>query len=396
MIVMALKLVNGGGVSFRSVGRIFAALNLSFNLKLRIPSHATVLMWMKKQGVYTFKSKEFFASEKWVLIIDESVQFGNKKLLVALAVNESKLRLQQALNYKDLIPLTIKASESWKSEAIKEEILSHIDVRQISYAVSDNGNNLKGCYQLMGLLHIEDVGHKFSWFIKQVFEKQIDFEGYTKHLSGLRGKLSLTRVAHIIPPNQRIISRFMNLTPLFKWGCRVLELLDHNRFDDEEVEKVKFVLQYRTFILNMGKLLATMNLVQKILKTKQLCIETVQLCHKELEKITNDVDGEKIVQMIKNYLADNLQKLPQGVKGLCSSDIIESCFGKYKEVVKANKSVGITDLCLSIACLTSDSGYEQTKIMLETVKVKQVKQWKQKNIGETLLAKRNNLFRKTG
>jgi hypothetical protein len=42
---------------------------------------------------------------------------------------------------------------------------------------------------LLGIKHIEDVGHKFSWIIKETLEKQDDFEAYTKLLSGLRGKL---------------------------------------------------------------------------------------------------------------------------------------------------------------------------------------------------------------
>lgn len=94
---MALLLVGGGGVSFRAVRKVFIAMNMSFNLTLRIPTHATVLTWMKKQGIANFREPNFFEKEKWVLIIDESIQFGNKKLLVILAVEESKIKLGKAL-----------------------------------------------------------------------------------------------------------------------------------------------------------------------------------------------------------------------------------------------------------------------------------------------------------
>jgi hypothetical protein len=392
---MSLLLLNSGGASFRSIGKIIVSINLCFNLKLRIPAHTTVLIWMKKQGLQNFEKKCFYASEKWILIIDESVQFGNKKLLVALAIRESTIKIRRALTYQDLIPLTISASDSWKAEEIEKEIRSRIDLSQISYVVSDCGNNLKSSYYLMGLTHIEDVGHKFSWFIKEVFEKQEKFEGYTKHLSGLRGKLSLSKFAHIIPPNQRTISRFMNLTPLFKWGIKILKLLDTNKLKEEEVEKVKFVLDYKEFILDMHSLLGVMNAIQKKLKAKQLSILTERECAIKLKEIRTK-DGLRIVEMVKDYLKKTMAKLPKENPILCSSDIIESCFGKYKEVVKANKSVGITDLCLSISCLTTKDSFEQTKNMLETVKVKQIVQWKKENIGESLLSKRNNLFRKIG
>lgn len=392
---MAMLLVNGGGASFRSIGKIIVSINLCFNLKLRVPTHSTVLIWMKKQGVVNFENISFYSSEKWILIIDESVQFGNKKLLVALAVKESIIKLKRVLTYNDLIPLTIKASESWKAEEIEKEIRSRIDLTQISYVVSDCGNNLKSSYNLMGLIHVEDVGHKFSWFIKEIFEKQEKFEGYTKQLSGLRGKLSLSKFAHIIPPNQRVISRFMNLTPLFKWGMKILKLLNKNALNEEEVEKVKFVLDYNEFILDMHNLLNVLNSVQKILKTKQINELTEKYCRVKFKKITS-IEGLQVVEMIKGYLKNTIEKLPKGNPILCSSDIIESCFGKYKEVVKANKSVGITDLCLSISCLTTKDSFEQTKNMLETVKVKQIQQWRKENIGESLLSKRNNLFKNVG
>lgn len=395
MVQMALLLVNEAGVSFRSVSKVFIAMNIAFNLTSRVPTHATVLTWMKKQGIANFKRKTFFENEKWVLIIDESVQFGNKKLLVILAVKESRINEGKVLTYNDLIPLSIKASESWKSNEITKELLSCIDLTQISYVVSDNGNNLKGCYKQANIIHIEDIGHKFSWFIKKVFENQEDFENYTKYLSMLRGKLSLSKFAHIIPPNQRIISRFMNLSPLFNWGCKILKLIDKGVLNEDEKKKVDFVLPLRKFILQTRKLLEILKSIQKILKNKQLSVETVKECLDSFDDI-NDENGKKIIEMVKSYFENTLQKIPTNTIILCSSDIIESCFGKYKEVVKSNKSVGITDLCLSISCLTSQCNQKQIQNALENVKIKQIKQWNDNNIGESLFAKRNNLFKKTG
>jgi len=392
---MALLLINRSGISYRSVSKVFIAMNITFNLRLRVPTHATVLIWMKKQGIANFREKTDYQNQKWVLIIDESIQFGNKKLLAVLAVPESKLCLGRALTYEDLVPVILKASESWKSQEIKDELLACIDLEQILYAVSDNGNNLKGCYQLMGLKHIEDVGHKFSWIIKETLEKQADFECYTKILSGLRGKLSMSKFAHLVPPNQRIMSRFMNLTPLFNWGYKTLKLLDKNQLNDMEREKVNPILQYKELINQTHFLLGIMNSVQKLLKNKGFSTDTVSECIEKLDKV-EDERGKKIVEMIKSYFDDTLKKISKGETVVCSSDIIESSFGKYKSVVKANKSVGVTDLCLCISCLTGSGDLDQIKKAMEGVKIKDIKEWKEKNIGESLLSKRNTIFRKMG
>lgn len=392
---MALLLINKSGISFRSASKVFLVMNIAFKLNLRVPTHATILIWMKKQGIANFRDKDFFQKDDWVLIIDESIQFGNKKLLAVLAVPKRNLNLGRALTYKDVIPLILKASESWKSHEIEAELLSCIDKEQILYVVSDNGGNLKGCYQLAGFKHIEDVGHKFSWIIKETLEKQVDFENYTKFLAGLRTRLSLSKFAHLIPPNQRIMSRFMNLTPLFKWGFKMLKLLEKGKLNDDEREKVAFILQYRELINQTYNLLCIMNSVQKLLKNKGLNEETVTESIKNLDKAEGKY-SVNIVEMIKTYFEETLKKIPKGETVICSSDIIESSFGKYKEVVKATKSVGVTDLCLCISCLMSSEDMNQTKQAMETVKIKDIKQWKDKNIGESLLDKRNKLFKKAG
>ena len=187
----------------------------------------------------------------------------------------------------------------------------------------------------------------------------------------------------------------MNLSPLFNWGCKILKLIDNQMLNEFELEKVAFILQYREFIMQTSQLLEVLNSIQKTLKIKQFSKETVKECLEKLEKI-NDVNGKNIAEMIKIYFEDTFQKMPETPLILCSSDIIESCFGKYKEVVKSNKSVGVTDLCLSISCLTSLGDFKQTQSALESVKIKQIKQWKDENVGESLFAKRNNLFRKAG
>lgn len=392
---MAITLINCSGVSFRSVSKVFIVLNISFNLNLRVPTHATVLSWVKKQGIANFRDKAFYDDQKWILIVDESIQFGNKKLLAVLAVPAIKQTLGRALTYKDLVPVILKASESWKASEIESEIRSCMDVGQVLYIVSDNGNNLKSSYSLLGIKHIEDVGHKFSWIIKETLEKQDDFEAYTKLLSGLRGKLSMSKYAHIVPPNQRIMSRFMNLSPLFKWGNRILKLLDKKQLNESETEKVGFVNQFRELITQTNHLLCIINKVQKILKNEGFSRYTTSQCLSLLENIS-DERGKKVVAMIETYFEETLQKMSDQETVLCSSDIIESCFGKYKSIVKANKSVGITDLCLCISCLMSDGSIEQTKKAMGQINTKQIKDWNEKNIGETLYAKRNALFKKAG
>ena len=71
--------------------------------------------------------------------------------------------------------------------------------------------------------------------------------------------------------------------------------------------------------------------------------------------------GLSIVGGITKYFEATTAKFDTNEKVVCSSDILESCFGKYKEVVKLNKTIGVSDICLSISCLTNNLNLKNQK-----------------------------------
>lgn len=391
IIQLALSLVLRVGVSFRAASKIFCELHLCLHLNLGTPTHTTILLWTKKQGVGNFREKEYFNTQKWILIADESIQFGNKKLLFVIAVPVSMENKGSYLQYNDIIPLKIKVSTSWKAEEIAEVIKNAIDIKQVEYAVSDLGSNLTKAFSILNIKHIEDINHKFSWMMQHLFEEDETFKNYTKELSDMRAKLSMSKYARIVPPNQRIMSRYMNLTPLFKWGVKMLKLLENNYLTEEECEKLKFLPQYKTFILETYELLCSMNQIQKIMKkngmSKASINEALQLF---------DTQNNANAEIIKSKFIEYVHQMQLRVSGrecvICSSDIIESCFGKYKELVKTNKSVGISDLSLCISAMLGNNS--NLKKQFETVSIDRLKEWKKENIGETLFGEKINLMKK--
>lgn len=389
VIQLAISLVTTAGVSFRAVSKIFIHLNLYLRLNLEIPTHATVLNWTKKQGISKFKAREYYKHQKWVLIADESIQFGNKKLLLVLAIPEARCREGNELSYKDLTPLLLKVSASWKSEHIVPEIKQHIDLEQIAYCISDTGSNLVSTFESLKCTHIPDINHKISLIIKSVFEKNGILDNYTKNLSSLRTQKSMSKIARIVPPNQRIMNRFMNLTPLFEWGRKMLHLLDNNELTDEEKNALSFLESFREFISDTYRILTALNHIQTILKSQGYSDKSKN----EAMSLFTDLKSDnwlKIKKQLDLYFNDLTTK-SKGKTICCSSDIIESCFGKYKEIVRGNKTAGITDLSLCIAAMMGINDAEKTAEAMETVSIKKVKEWKSQNIAKTLFAEKTEL-----
>jgi hypothetical protein len=91
-----------------------------------------------------------------------------------------------------------------------------------------------------------------------------------------------------------------------------------------------------------------------------------------------------------------MQLASEGKTAYCSSDIIESCFGKYKALVKSNKSVGISDLCLFIAAIMGSNDLNDAKAAMENKKNKQVEEWRKEKSPVTLFAQKRELMKNCG
>lgn len=73
-----------------------------------------------------------------------------------------------------------------------------------------------------------------------------------------------------------------------------------------------------------------------------------------------------------SYL-ENLSQKSQTLKQehlLCSSDIIESFFGKFKAKINPNNRGGLTEFIFTIANFAQPLDIQQLKLALQTVKLK--------------------------
>lgn len=369
-------------------------VNFYLNLNIKTPSHVTIISWVKKMGIYKLTQlKE--KSDDWILMIDESIEFGHDKLLLILGIRESDINFGQALSYHDMTCLKLKASSSWKGEDIKK-VLDELtlELGTIKYVVADMGNSIKKALRLCSINHVEDINHKISWFIKELYKDDEHFKSYSKELAYLRGSLGLSNMSHILPPAQRVNSRYMNLKPIFEWGMAILLMLEAETSDPSEKEKMLFIKEYEALIRQTHQLIGIANRSQEILKNNGLSEKTKEDCLKLFDHV-KDLRTLKFRDMLNEFLTKTGKALEGTTKILCSSDILESSFGKYKNYISDNISVGITDLSLSIPAFGSRLEQEEIKKAMEQVKVADIKEWSAKNIGRTQLKKRRESL-KTG
>ena len=138
------------------------------------------------------------------------------------------------------------------------------------------------------------------------------------------------------------------------------------------------------------------NVIEKmaiILKISGLNKSNVEQCKRLLnEHCTTKTTLHFSILMQNNWLRYEPVFEEKETTYICSSDIIESYFGKFKQKIKFNGMQAITASVLAMSMWTQDITTEKIDIALESVKMKDVYEWKENNTTHSLHKKRTTFF----
>jgi len=368
-------------------------MNLYLGLELGQPCYVTILIWTKKVGFFSMQPP-IEKSNDWVLIIDESIAVGHERLLVIYGIRTSHLNYSRALTYNDLRPFFIKSSNIWTAEIIKKEIEALIEKwGNVKYIVADGGNGICKSIRLLEKVHVYDITHKMAWFLKNMYSKDEVFIRYTKEMSQMRFKGVCSDISYIIPPKQRINSRFMNLDILSDWGLKALNCLKAPTMGSKMHQSLSWVQEFKELISELDIINTIISEIKALLKIKGLSKKTIMMASKIFKRKTLNTRLQYFKENLLNYLKETLMQLPDEKKLLCTSDIIESSFGKYKNYMSQNSMAGITDLSLCLATFTNQLDATELKAGLEKTKMSDLKKWSEDNIGETNFSRRKKALK---
>jgi len=303
----------------------------SFRLKMErsMPSFSTGMLWIKKVGYYYLNRVKVKATD-WILIVDESIGIGQEKLLVILGIRASQIDFTRPLKIDDMEPIIVKSKKGWTGVEISKELeISKQLLGNVMYATTDAGSTIKKGLKLSKINHVYDVTHAIAIMLEKIYKEDADFKEFTSLMGQMRLKLCCSKHAHIIPPNQRSKSRFLNIDILTKWSMKVLIALEKNNLSEQEKELLQWVNDKKFFIEEMSQIITTVEELSKILKYNGLSNKTKKLCNKNL-KVCNKTPKQKhFKKMFTDYLNTNAVQVSRKNKILlCSSDIIETTFGK--------------------------------------------------------------------
>ena len=265
------------------------------------------MLWIKKIG-YTQLQLPKEKAEDWIVILDESIGIGQEKVLVVLGIRQSHIDFTRPLILQDIEPITVKSKEKWTGQDIANELeIVKEKLGGVIYAVTDGGKTLKNGLKEVDIRHVYDITHAIAIFLQRLYETDENFKDYLHKAGQMRFKLCSSKHAHLIPPNQRSKSRFLNVDIISKWGMNVLQALENNDISVEERSQLQWVKEKEGLIIEMGFIMSIVQEISIIWKREGLSKQTKTRC---ISLLSNCKRGKskQFKEYMLNYLSQHFVK----------------------------------------------------------------------------------------
>lgn len=369
----------------------------------KIPCYNTIDNWLKKCGLKTYeKSGDALRNTNYAEIIDESMMIGEEKLLLTIGVPAS--HQNRPLKSEDVQVLDMAVAKSWNGENIgkhlkkAEEKVGHSP----DYVISDNASIMKKGVRETGMKHQYDISHSLGMYMERAYKHQDDFKNYTKLMSQVKAKYNMTNLAYLLPPTQRTIARFINLSGWVKWSSKMLSI--YHTLNAKEKEVFAFIPANASLIDELSEVVKCIEKIEFVCKQKGLSQKSVSECFKtiKLSLFNGNLCMIELGECINKFLKDEVKKVSKKlIAHNNSSDILESLFGKYKDRKSSNKLYGVTSHILFIPLYTRLMNENIAKCFnfkttLEDIRINDLRNWRKENLSPNIVVKRTKYLQKAG
>jgi hypothetical protein len=226
-IMMFLSLVLFSGISLRGASKAIEIFVIQCQLNILIPSWYTGRLWLMRLGLYKLLRPKQKADD-WVWIIDHTNQIGSEKCLLILGIRLSSLGSNLCLKHEDLEPISLYPVKSSNGNIVYEQLEDSVKKTGIPrQIVGDYGSDIKSGSEKFCNVHKEtayvyDIKHKTASVLKKELKGNEEWEGFCSLASQKRNEVQQTRLAPVMPPNQKAKARFMNIGRLLSWSKKIL------------------------------------------------------------------------------------------------------------------------------------------------------------------------------
>jgi len=344
----------------------------------------------------------------WVAIADVTIDLGKVKCLTILGVRMSQLehRGDYTLKYSDVeilgLHLTQKCTGEFVYNALEETRERIGD--DILAVVIDQGADVKKGARLFKEQHINthvfyDMPHKLSIVMKRELTNNPKWSDFLKKLLETRRLVQQTELAALMPGNQRSKGRYIDVGYLVRWPRRILERRQNGNLDAIPEERFQkyfgWIHDIWNSIVGWEFMVEAVDLIKGMIRQVGLSLDVYETLKIVFDEALSIVENEELVNFLSESIGaveEEYKKLPEGRAAICSTEVLESAFGKYKEITSGYQ--GVTGNVLGMATyLGSDKTEKDVKQTMEGCSVRVAIDWVKEKVGKSIGGYRYEYFR---
>jgi len=405
--MLLICLVIEGVISYRSGIRVLEIFQSRTSLKINwIPHFSSIINWTYRIGKGLLDDVKKI-DEKWIAIVDHSIDIGKKQVFVVLRVSlDIFLQREGAITLKDCECIGVKVSEEMTKERVVKDLEEIFDKAGEPVAIiKDNGSSLNSGVRIYNEKHnsdiqtIDDLTHVVANGLKKQFEKTKQYKRYMIMLREGATKLRQTDLAFLIPPKLRKHGRFQAISKLNNWSKKIMNKKIFSKRGRAKkgslLARLRGAFQHfkslEPFIQNFIKTTDITNKIMKLLKKKGLSIATYHQSMNLLQKLPKNSKTRKTIRVwVEKHIKIQKKLAPNPLP--ISSDIIESLFGKFKYTLERSPQSDMNRATLLIPLFCGNLDKEKLSSILQNTKHKELKQWELENIPYTIRKERLEFF----
>ena len=403
-ICLYLRLVISG-VSLRATARVLAVLAEALGWPLGIPDWTTGRLWLMRLG-HAQLTMPLGQADDWAWLVDHSVQIGQEKCLVILGIRLQDLPKPGAcLQHHDLRLITLLPRTSWTQPEVAqalEESVGRTGVPRV--IVNDHGVDLHGGVQIFQERHPEtkeiyDIKHKAACLLKQRLTKDPRWQEFQRQIGQTRCAVQQTELGFLVPPAPKPKARFMNLQPQLEWAEGVLDILR-----DPPAKVLEWTTRERLqaklgWLEEFTEPVAEWSQWQQVVNSAVAYVEchgiartTPKGVYQALPRPLARPSTAALAKDLVKFVAAQAKQTQPDERFPGSTVVLESCFGKMKELEKQQSRGGFTSLVVSFGALLANTTVPVIQAALEHSRTADVYRWCKEHLGTTLFAKRKLAF----
>jgi len=396
-----LRLVLVGGVSLRGASRVLAMQAPSGPT----PCWTTGRMWLLRLG-HAMLTETLQQADDWAWLVDHSVQIGQEKCLVIVGIRLANLPAPgECLEYRHLHLIALLPESRWRGANVDLALAQAAKRTGVPRAiVDDHGADLHGGVRLFQQRHpqtaeIYDTKHKAACLLKKRLAGDARWQAFQTRVGVARCAVQQTELACLAPPGPKPKARFMNLGPMLGWARHVLAVLR------EPARIAAFVTARRLgeklgWIADFSEELSQWSQWQQVVDVavthagqqgvyrgtaRHLAAKFSQLpplCH----------SARALAAELLRFARSQELRVEPTERFPASTEVLESCFGRFKQLEKQHARGGFTHLLLSFGALLADTTTTGVRHAMQASRTADVHSWAARNLGLTFSAKRRLAF----